>query len=107
MIEQTTFISNAGWQIIVGVWMLYVVSTLFYFYFKHTRVKKLMKDVDELKNDQQEMFKNVVETFEFIAMDRNNMIKQIDELKRRFRMVSNESKRQNIKKAPNKNKRSV
>lgn len=66
-----------------------------------------MEDVEELKTDQREMFKNIVETFEFIAMDRNNTIKQIDDLKRRVRIVSNESKRQNIKKAPSKNKRPV
>jgi len=107
MTEQTTIINNAIWQIIVGVWILYVVSTLFYFYFKHTRVKKLMSEIDEIKDVQQEMFKNIVETFEFIASDRNNILKEIDELKRRVRMYSNESKRQKIKKAPTQNKRIV
>jgi len=107
MIEQTTFINNAGWQIIVGVWMLYVVSTLFYFYFKHKRVKTLMKEMEEIKADQREMFKNIIETFEFIASDRNKIIKEIDDIRKRIRLHNHGIKKQISQKTFTKEKRSL
>lgn len=67
----------------------------------------LAKDLEKHKEETTKIFETATEGFEYINKERTLMINDLDELKKRVRMVGNETKRQTYKKRHNTNKRVV
>lgn len=97
----------------VGMWLLAIVTT-FVLYWRmfifplNKKIKELEKNALTLKSENEKMFEVIIQAFEFLSEERKVIIKDLDEVKRRIRIYSNESKKQTItRKAYNQNKRII
>lgn len=57
------------------------------------RYEGLINEYKSQKEEYDKLFQVITEAFEFLSVERNKIIKDVEELKRRIRIHSNETKR--------------